>query len=80
MTDDTIYEVIKKLTGDIMPVADSAINHVRLENMKVFIQVFDKMHMEIDDIAYRHKDSRYASAREIANLCNKHLDSMGIEK
>ena len=79
MTADTIYEVIKKLTGDIAPVGDSAIDHVRFENVKIFIQVFNKMHMEIDDIAYRYKDSRYASERQIANECNKHLDSMGIK-
>ncbi|MFA5307573.1 MAG: hypothetical protein WC365_09050 [Candidatus Babeliales bacterium] len=79
MTAEAIYEVIKKLTGDIVPVRDSAIDHVRLENVKTFIQVFDKMHTDIDDIAYRYKDSRYASECEIGKVCSDHLDKMGIE-
>ncbi len=48
--------------------------------MKTFIVVFSKMHKVIDDIAYEYKDSPYGSAKKIGELCNKHLDSMGIEE
>ena len=80
MTADTIYEVIKKLTGDITPVGDSAIDHVRLENIKTFIQVFDKMHTIIDDIAYRYMDSPRMSERSIGKICSDHPDTMGIKE
>lgn len=49
LTSDTIYDVIKSLVGEIEPYADSAIDKKRKENMKVFIEIFDRMHSDIDD-------------------------------
>jgi len=79
MNKETILEVIKKLTGDIEPVADVAIDDVRERNLTLFIAVFDEMHTMIDDIAYRHTDSPYASQRRLAAMCNEQLDKMGIK-
>ena len=80
MEAEIIFEVLKKLTGEVTPYADSSIDEKRLENMKVFIEVFDKMHYVIDDIAYKYKNSLYHSAKEIGVLCDKHIDSMGIKE
>ena len=79
MTKETILEVIKKLTGPIEPVADAAIDNVRLMNLQLFIDVFDEMHTMIDDIAYKYTDSPYASQRSLAAECNRQLDKMGIK-
>jgi hypothetical protein len=79
MEKETILEVIKKLIGPIEPVADSAIDAVRENNLTLFIAVFDEMHTMIDDIAYRYTDSPYASQRRLAAMCNEQLDKMGIK-
>ena len=77
-TSEQIYEIIQKLIGKIRPVGESNQDAERLKNIEIFIQVFDKMHIEIDDIAYQYGDRREASIKAIADRCNKHLDSMGI--
>lgn len=78
MNEEVIFEVINKLIGYIEPAADSSIDAVRFNNMKTFIEVFRKMHHVIDDIAYRHENSTYASAKKIGMLCSKQIDSMEI--
>ena len=77
-TPEQIYEIIQKLIGKIRPVGESIEDAERLKNIKTFIQVFEKMHIEIDDIAYQYKDRHEVSIKAIADRCNKHLDSMGI--
>ena len=75
-----IYEVLTKLTGKIEPIGERNADAERLENVRVFIEVFDKMHMAIDGIAYRYKDSPYASEQRIADVCIRQIDSMGIKE
>lgn len=79
MTGKDIFEVVTKLTGKVEPYADSAIDAERFENMEKFIEVFREMHRVIDDVAYRYKNTPYASAKRISDLANKQLDDMGIE-
>lgn len=79
MEAETIYEVLTNLIGKIEPAGDAAIDGTREENMKVFIEVFDKMHCEIDRIAFDYKDNHEASIKRIVGLCDYQLDKMGIE-
>jgi len=80
MEAEHIYEAITKLVGNIKPHGCSSRDAESNKNLKVFIEVFDKMHRDIDDIAYTYKDSHEASVKEAADIANKHLDSMGIEQ
>ena len=77
-TPEQVYEIIQKLIGKIRPVGESNQDAERLKNIETFIQVFEKMHIEIDDIAYKYSDRREASVKAIVDRCDKHLDSMGI--
>lgn len=78
MKAETVYEVIEKLIGPIDPEGDSAIDAKRLVSMEAFIEIFNMMHLKIDTIAYEYKNSKQASIKRIVDVCNKHLDSMGI--
>lgn len=80
MNKDIILEVLSKLIGPIDPVADAAIDRKRLENLKLFIDVFDEMHTMIDDIPRKWKNNRYGSVQPFINACNKQLTNMGIEE
>lgn len=77
LTKDEIYKVLTKLIGEIEPVADSNIDEDRFENVKVFLAVFDEMHTQIDYIAYKHKNSLYASTKKIGEACAKYLGKLG---
>lgn len=76
MNKDNIIEVVNKLIGPIDPVADAAIDRVRLENLKLFIDVFDEMFFAITDIPRRWEDSKYGSVRPLVDLCNKELNEI----
>lgn len=78
MKAEEIFNVIMKLTGEVEPVGDTAKDNHRMDNMRVFIEVFDKMHFVIDNVAYRYKDSNFHSEKLIGQLAKKHIDSMGI--
>lgn len=80
MEAEQIYEVVTKLVGNIRPHGCSQRDRESNENLKKFIDVFSKMHKDIDDVAYDFKDSYESSVKEAANIANKHLDSMGIEQ
>lgn len=75
-----IYEVLTKLIGGIRPQGCSSRDEKSNNNLKTFIEVFDKMHVDIDAVAYDFKDSHEASVKEAANIAEKHLDKMGIEQ
>lgn len=79
MEAEQIYEVVTKLVGNIRPQGCSQRDSESNKNLKTFIEVFAKMHQDIDDVAYDFKDSYEASVKEAVNIANKHLDSMGIE-
>jgi hypothetical protein len=78
MTKEVVIEVINKLIGPIRPCGESGVDSERLENIKLYIAVFDEMHTVIDDIAWRYKDSPYASEKQIGMRCKIQIDEMGI--
>jgi len=80
MEAEQIYEVVTKLVGNIRPQGCSNRDSESNKNLKTFIEVFAKMHRDIDDVAYDFKDSYEASVKEAATIANNHLDSMGIEQ
>ena len=76
MEKETVLEVIYALVGKIDPVADSAIDWSRLENVQLLISVVDKIHTDLLDIARMHKKSPYASQRRVAIECEEFINSM----
>lgn len=71
MKKEIVLEVINKLIGPINPVADSAIDSERLENLKLFIRVFDEMHYQISDLVARNKNTTYGSVKPFLESCER---------
>jgi len=80
METEQIYEVITKLVGPIRPLGCGSRDPERHDNLKKFIELFEKMHVEIDDIAYAYSNSHEASVKKSGDIATAHIDSMGIEK
>lgn len=76
----TIEEIVNKLIGDITPVGDESIDSVRLENLKHYGELIDRLVSNVDDIAYKYRNSKYSSVKNIVNEANKILDKLGIEE
>ena len=75
MDKENVLEVLKKLVGNINPVADSAIDRERFENLKLFLEVFEEMHTMIDDISHAWRDTPYGSVKPFVDACNKQLEN-----
>lgn len=74
-----IFDVVKKLTGKINPVGSSEIDNERFENLKVYCELFDKMHTELCDIAWENKDMKQFSIKNSVDYINKILDKLSSE-
>ncbi len=73
MEKENILEVVHKLVGKVSPCGESGVDAERLENMKNLIWIMDQIHSKVDDIAYRFKDSPYASERRIGVYADEFL-------
>ena len=76
MEKETLLQVIYALIGEIEPVAESAIDRERLENVQLLISVVDKIHTDLLDIARMHKKSSYASQKRVAIECEEFINSL----
>ena len=76
MKKETVLEVIYAIVGKIEPVADSAIDSDRLDNVQLLISVVDNIHTDLLDIARMHKKSPYASQKRVAIECEEFINSL----
>ncbi len=75
-----IYEVVKKLVGEISPIGETQTDSNRFENLKIMTELTDKLLTDIDKVAYVYKDSHEYSVKRAGEFAEKFLDKMGIEK
>lgn len=67
-----IIDVVNKLIGPIMPVADSAIDDKRFDNLKEYCLLADRMLFQINQVA-KHMNSDFASVKHAAKYAEKFL-------
>jgi hypothetical protein len=73
-----IYEIVKKLTGDISPIGDTDVDNNRFRNMKILMELTDKLIEDLCDVA-RHEKNKVAFSRKRAGeLAHDFLGSIGI--
>lgn len=65
-------DIVNKLVGPITPVADSAIDSQRLENLKVYCDLTEQMCLNIYSIA-KDRNSQFFSMKEIGEHAYKFL-------
>jgi len=75
-----IYEIVKKLVGEIEPVGASHIDKHTFENLKVMTDLVDKLHTDLDNIAYQNKDAKEESIKQSVDFINKFFDRLGIKE
>lgn len=80
METNEIIKVLETLIGKIEPVADGAIDRQRSENFEKYLEVFNHMHSEIEDIAWKYRNSPYGSAKSIGERADKFLTQLYTDK
>lgn len=78
MDDEILYEVVKKLIGNINPAGDASMDDERFENLKLVCSLVDKLLSNIDDVAYKNKDSYEFSVKRAAEYASDFYNKLGI--
>ena len=73
-----VYEVVKKLTGEIEPIGETQTDDKRFENLKAMTKLVDRLIFDIDAIAYRHKNNHQFSMKRASEFASKFITDLGI--
>ena len=76
MTDEEIVKVVKALTGNITPIADSCYDEKVKNNLCLVGNVVDTLICQIGYVAVNHYDSIYGSESEVGNQAIKILNTI----
>ncbi len=75
-----VYEVVKKLVGEISPVGETQTDNVRFENLKDMTDLVDKLLTDIDWIASNYKNNHSYSTysmKRAAEYANEFYNRVG---
>lgn len=76
-----VYEVVKKLTGEINPVGETNTDEKRFENLKVTCNLVAKLLNDISEVEYGYKNSQEFSVKRASDYAGKFLkDGCGIKE
>jgi hypothetical protein len=60
------FEIVSKLIGNIHPAGDASRDDERFKNLKAMCELANQLITEIDNVAYRNKDSHEFSVKRTA--------------
>lgn len=75
-----IYDVVKKLIGEIEPAGASHIDKKRLENLKDMIQLVKELLTDIECVRYDNKDMHEDSIKEAVDSINQFYKDIGFNE
>jgi hypothetical protein len=75
-----LYDIVMKLTGPVDPIGDSRVDAERQNNLKVLLDLVDKLLTKIDEVATDNKDRMEWSMKQAGQLCSKWQDNEGIRE
>ena len=74
MEADVIYEVVKKLIGNVYPAGESHTDEKRFENLELLCEVTQKLVSNIDQISHDYKDVHQASVKKAGEYAQNFLN------
>jgi hypothetical protein len=72
-----VYDVVKKLVGEIAPIGETNADNARFENLKAMTELVDKLLSDIDEVANR-KTSHSYSIKRAGEYASAFFDRIGI--
>lgn len=73
----TLYDVVKKLIGEVKPIGETRTDDIRFENLKQLTELVDKLETDIDEIAML-KDRPEYSIKRAGEFADAFLTKLGI--
>lgn len=74
----TIYDIVKKLVGNIEPVGCTQTDNVRFENLENMTTLVELLLTDIDDVAYYFKDRHEDSLLKASKFASKFLNQIEL--
>lgn len=74
-----LYDVVKKLVGEINPVGETDEDSRRFENLKTLTELVDGLLIDIDYVARKRHRHEY-SIKLAGDFASKFLDNHGIKE
>ncbi|MCK5603190.1 hypothetical protein KAR91_15010 [Candidatus Pacearchaeota archaeon] len=74
-----LYDVVKKLIGQVGPVGETHEDNRRFENLKVMTELADSLLTEIADVARHNKDRHEHSMQKAGKHAHSFMAVSGIE-
>ena len=74
-----IYDVVKKLVGEIEPIGETNTDNERFENLKNMTDLVDRLLSDIDSVAWRNKNRHEYSRSRAGKYADEFQTKMGIE-
>lgn len=78
MNTDEVMKVLDKLIGPIEPVGSEAIDADRVENMKIYCEILERMHTRVNNIVFRCRDCNLESVKKITDIVNNSLNNISV--
>ena len=75
-----LYDVVKKLVGEIDPVGETNEDDRRFENLKTLTELVDKLLSDIDYVNTRNSKRYEYSLKRAGDFASKFLDNHGIKE
>ena len=74
-----IYDVVKKLVGEIKPIGETNEDNRRFKNLKVMSDLVDRLIYDIDNVAAGN-NSYMDSIKKAGKFADEFLTQLGIEE
>ena len=76
-----LIDIINKLTGNIEPIGDTAIDEERFENLKAYCELINEMVKRVDDVVCNNWNSCLASVKRSNDYISDFLtNTLKIER
>ncbi len=75
-----VYEVVKKLVGEINPIGDTNVDKVRLDNLNIMTELVDSLLTDIDAVANNYKNNHQYSMKKASEFASDFFTKIGIEE
>ncbi len=73
-----IYDIVKKLIGDIEPIGAEHCDKKSFESLKATTELVNALLHDIDDVACEYTDAYQDSIKKACKFANEFLDEIGI--
>lgn len=70
----THSDIVRKLIGKINPIGETETDNQRFKNLEQLCNLVENLLMDIDDVAFKNKDSHEYSVKRAADFAKKFLE------